>query len=71
MAEEEVQALVQDIDLRTGLVTAKTRDGRSLSFNVNKVQMLGISPKELTAGKTISVRHNVRGAVASISRWSK
>ena len=71
MAEEEVQALVKDIDLKTGLVTAMTRDGRPLSFNVNDVQMLGISPKELVAGKTISVRHNYRGAVATVARWTK
>ena len=71
MAEEEVQAIVQDINLTTGQVTAKTGDGRSLSFNINEVQLVDMNPKELVAGKTIGVRHTYRGAVATISRWSK
>ncbi|MDX1615226.1 MAG: hypothetical protein R3300_13010 [Candidatus Promineifilaceae bacterium] len=71
MAEEEVQALVHDVDLSTGTVTAVTRDGIKLSFNVDDVRLVDLSPKQLVKGKSIAVRHGLRRQVLSVADWSR
>lgn len=67
MAEEEVQALVNDVNLMTGQVSVVTKDGRKLAFNVKEVDLLGLSSKELVKGRQVGIRHNYRGAVALVS----
>ncbi len=71
MGEEEVQALVHDVDLMTGRATVVTKDGRKLTFNLPDVQLIGLSPKELVKGKTVALRHGLRSGVMSVSNWGK
>ena len=44
MAEEEVQALIEKYDSRTGEATLKTRDGQ---INVGTVQMRGLTAQDI------------------------
>ena len=67
MAEEEVQALIEKYDARTGEASVKTRDGKVLTFNVGTVQMRGLTAKDIVSGKKITVRHAFRGGVLMVA----
>ena len=67
MAEEEVQALIEKYDSRTGEATLKTRAGQIMTFNVSTVQMRGLTAGDIVSGKKVTIRHSYRRGVLLIS----